>query len=679
MIPGLAVAVTLALAGCDRAAAPAQAASASATPVPVELNFPVDAGAPAGAALWLHPTDASRSLVIGAVAESGLALYGMDGKAQARVAGDFNAVAIAYGFDAGGGAAALLLAHDVDAAGLRAYAIDAATLKPTELTAAPLSIHDELVGLCLYRSPQTGKQYAFVTTDGGELQQWELYMERGKLAGRVARSIPVGKGAGYCAVDEVADAVYVADEAVGIWRIAAEPERDPARELLVQVAPRGTLGEEAKGIAVYRDAAASYLLAADEEAAAVHLYALPDGKPLGRFQLGGITGPQIEAVWAGAFAAAPRDAGVVLIPDEKGGGAAFRLVAWKAVAEALKLTAAAPVDPRVAVAAAARTVTPLVETEPVLNHGDAADDPAIWIHPRDPAKSLVIGAQKKLGLEVYDLTGRRVQTLPVGRINNVDLRQGVELAGRRRDIVAASNRTHKTLDLFEVNAATGRLASAVAAPIATGFGDPYGLCMYHSAKSGKLYVFINDPDQGDFRQWEIEAAGDQLGAKLVREFTVGTQAEGCAADDETGALYVAEEDIGLWRYGAEPDAGSQRRQLDATAAGGHLAADVEGVGIFRGRDGAGYLVVSNQGADNYAVYRREGDNAFIGHFAIVANDVLGIDGASETDGLDVTSMAVGKAFPQGLLVVQDGRNLAPAEKQNFKLVPWERVAAALGL
>ncbi len=110
---------------------------------------------------------------------------------------------------------------------------------------------------------------------------------------------------------------------------------------------------------------------------------------------------------------------------------------------------------------------------------------------------------------------------------------------------------------------------------------------------------------------------------------------------------MAEEDIGLWRYGAEPDAGSERRQLDATAEGGHLAPDVEGVGIFRGKDGAGYLVVSNQGADNYAVYRRQGDNAFIGHFAIVANDELGIDGASETDGLDVTSMAVGQGFPSG--------------------------------
>jgi 3-phytase len=31
------------------------------------------------------------------------------------------------------------------------------------------------------------------------------------------------------------------------------------------------------------------------------------------------------------------------------------------------------------------------------------------------------------------------------------------------------------------------------------------------------------------------------------------------------------------------------------------------------------------------------------------------------------------------MVAQDGRNVSPPENQNFKLVPWERVAKALGL
>jgi 3-phytase len=483
-------------------------------------------------------------------------------------------------------------------------------------------------------------------------------------------------------VDDAAGMVYVADETVGIWRIGAEPESDLAgRELVDLVAPRGALGEEVKGLAIHAAEGAKYLLAADEEAPGVHVYALPEGRHIGLVTPAAVEGAKIEAIAAAGFGPGALQSGFVLVADEEGsGGPAYRVLKWDAIAAALQLPAAMPVDPRVVPAATARTVEPTVETQPVDEFGDAADDPAIWVHPTDPGKSLVIASQKQRGIEVYDLAGKRLQVLPVGRVNNVDLRQDVLLGGRKRDVVLGSNREQKSLALYEVDAAARKLVDAVAAPIPAGMHDPYGVCLYHSAKSGKLYAFMNNSDAGEFRQWEIEAAeGGKLTAKVVREFTVGTQAEGCVADDETGALYVAEEDIGLWRYGAEPDAGTSRKQLDATGEAGHLKADVEGVAIYHGKNGTGYLIVSNQGADDYAVYRRENDNAFIGHFSIVANDKLGIDGASETDGLDVTSSALGKAFPQGLLVVQDGRNITPAERQNFKLVPWERVAAALGL
>src|SRR5690349_1849047 len=48
-------------------------------------------------------------------------------------------------------------------------------------------------------------------------------------------------------------------------------------------------------------------------------------------------------------------------------------------------------------------VMPVLETVPVANPEDAADDPAIWVNPKDPAKSAVIGTDKKGGLYVYDL------------------------------------------------------------------------------------------------------------------------------------------------------------------------------------------------------------------------------------------------------------------------------------
>ena len=68
-----------------------------------------------------------------------------------------------------------------------------------------------------------------------------------------------------------------------------------------------------------------------------------------------------------------------------------------------------------------------------------------------------------------------------------------------------------------------------------------------------------------------------------------------------------------------------------------------------------------------------------GAFRVGMNLALGIDGTSETDGLDVTSTALGTAFPKGMLVVQDGYKRLPDGAQNFKLIAWEDIAAALGL
>jgi 3-phytase len=323
----------------------------------------------------------------------------------------------------------------------------------------------------------------------------------------------------------------------------------------------------------------------------------------------------------------------------------------------------------------AKPVFATVETEPVPSSRDAADDPAIWIHPSDPSRSLIIGTDKKRGLDVYDLGGKRVQSLPDGRMNNVDLRYGFQLDGANVTIVAATNRTDQSLALYAVDA-NGYLRDVADGRIPTGMADPYGLCMYRNG-AGEYFVFANDGDSGAYKQWKLQASRNKVGATVVREFTVGSQAEGCAADDATGRLYIAEEDVGLWRYSAEPNGGAERVEVD-TVKRGHLTDDAEGVAVFYGAGNQGYLLVSSQGSNDYNVYRRDGDNAFIGKFAIVA-DKQGIDGTSDTDGIDVTSAPLGSAFPHGVFVAQDGDNTAPGAAQNFKLVPWERIAKALNL
>ncbi|MEG1117939.1 MAG: phytase, partial [Janthinobacterium sp.] len=68
-----------------------------------------------------------------------------------------------------------------------------------------------------------------------------------------------------------------------------------------------------------------------------------------------------------------------------------------------------------------------------------------------------------------------------------------------------------------------------------------------------------------------------------------------------------------------------------------------------------------------------------GRFKVGFNLPAGIDGTSETDGLDVTSANLGGAYAQGMLVIQDGYKRLPDGPQNFKYVAWGDVAKALKL
>ena len=334
------------------------------------------------------------------------------------------------------------------------------------------------------------------------------------------------------------------------------------------------------------------------------------------------------------------------------------------------VTTAVATERRATRVVAADTVTAAVETDPVPNGDDAADDPAIWVNTEDPSRSTVIGTDKEGGLAVYDLAGKQLQYLADGQMNNVDLRDGFPLAGANVALVTASNRDTNTIAIYKVDPASRRLENVAARDIHPGL-ETYGSCMYHSRTSGRLYYVVDSKD-GEVEQWELFDVGGRVDAKEVRSFDVGSQLEGCVADDELGRLYIAEEDVGIWRYGAEPDDGGGREKIDSTGSGGHLVADVEGLGIAYGDGGDGYLVASSQGDSSYVIYERGGANRFVHRFQVRGGD--GIDGTQDTDGIDVTTADLGAGFAGGLFVAQDGDN--DGGNQNYKLVPWEAIIGA---
>jgi 3-phytase len=311
------------------------------------------------------------------------------------------------------------------------------------------------------------------------------------------------------------------------------------------------------------------------------------------------------------------------------------------------------------------------QTEPVARLGDVADDPAIWVSPRDVAQSRILGTNKKQGLMVYDLQGKQTQMLESGRLNNVDLRQGVQIDGQQFDLALATQRDDNTVVIYNIDA-NGWVAELARFP--TGLAEVYGICLFQP-RAGGLEVIVNDKS-GLFRQYKLARSAGTWSGTQARAFRVATQPEGCVADDQAERLFIGEERRGVWTLGARADASSTPKPV--LMVGRDLHADVEGMALYHGAK-ASYLVVSSQGDNSYVVLDALAPFRVRGRFRVGMNVAAGIDGTSETDGLDVTSRNLGVGYEQGMLVLQDGYKRLPDGPQNFKYVGWGDVATALGL
>ena len=326
------------------------------------------------------------------------------------------------------------------------------------------------------------------------------------------------------------------------------------------------------------------------------------------------------------------------------------------------------------------SVAATLETPSVGTAGqDAADDPAIWASPSPvmirgvTTPGFVAGTDKKSGLYIYGLDGTILQFLPEGLLNNVDLTEGLVVDGRLQVVLGASDRTPgKTgvaLYLFDP-AGTGENSVRHWGSIATDVVEPYGFCF---ARRGNEIHAILVGHEGEVRQFVLSAgtAGQPV-TREVRRFDIGTISEGCAADEATDALYLAEENIGVWRYRLDPAAGGQRTLVQGIAQD-VLVADAEGLTVIANGE-ARYLIGSSQGDSAFPVWRIDGAvPVYKGRFVVTEGEH---DTVTGTDGLAALGGPVGM-FPEGLVVVQDDVNDVGA--QNFKYIDWRDIRAALGL
>ncbi|GMV37189.1 MAG: hydrolase [Fimbriimonadales bacterium] len=326
------------------------------------------------------------------------------------------------------------------------------------------------------------------------------------------------------------------------------------------------------------------------------------------------------------------------------------------------------------------------QTDPVTHD---ADDPAIWIHPTDPEKSLIIGTDKEKapggGIYVFSLDGKTKQVIAnVDRPNNVDVEYGLVLGGVSRDIAVATERGKQRLRVFVIDADSGTLSDVTGQTYvfegqSGAAREPMGISLYKRPSDSAIFAIVGrkfGPDGTYIWQYRLSDAGTgKVNATKVREFgkfSGSGEIEAIAVDDALGYVYYSDENFGIRKYHADPDHPDAAKELAVFGREG-FAGDREGIAIYARQDGTGFIICSDQRKDNslYRVYKREGEPGRPHDHGREVKVIAG--GADDTDGIEVVSTSLGCKFPKGLLVVM---NSGP---RNFLLFDWrdvERTAPA---
>jgi len=326
-------------------------------------------------------------------------------------------------------------------------------------------------------------------------------------------------------------------------------------------------------------------------------------------------------------------------------------------------TTAAPIQPRVV-------------TEPTRHD---TDDPAIWINRADPAASLVIGTDKDAdgALYVYGLDGKVHHDKTVrglARPNNVDIAYDVPFGRGKIDIAVVTERFAHRLRVYRLPDMAPVDGGGI--PVFEGelARDCMGVALYTRPYDGALFAIVSRSDyqaprQGYLHQYRLVDDGTgTIRGLFTRSFGAWSgekEIEAIAVDQELGYVYYSDETQGIRKYHADPAAEDAEDELAFFGTTG-FARDHEGISIYPTGPGTGYILISDQQVNQFRIFKREGEPGNPHeHTFLKAVPVAAMD----SDGSDVTAVALGPRFPRGLFV-------AMSTDKTFHFYGWEDIAGS---
>lgn len=297
-------------------------------------------------------------------------------------------------------------------------------------------------------------------------------------------------------------------------------------------------------------------------------------------------------------------------------------------------------------------VKPVIVTDKTPND---TDDPAIWYNKLNPEKSLILGTDKgdsTGGIFVFNLEGKLDTALSITNLerpNNIDIEYGFQFRDKTIDIAAFTERGKDMIRVISLPDCHFIDRGGIPVFEDDSLRSPMGIALY-KGKNNQVFAFVgrkDGPVEGYIYQYQLMANDSAVSGVKVRafgKFSKKKEIESIVVDDELGYVYYSDETVGVRQYYADADKGNEVLSLFATTG---ITGDHEGLSIYQEKGGKGYIILSDQQANKFHLFSREGTKSNPFEHRLVRIVSAQTD---ESDGSDILNMPLNSNFPKGIFV-----------------------------